>query len=111
MPDQARTENDAEIVRDPRRAFNASEAECCTCVDVCRQRTNGICRCLPEPPMPGSVADITAGLRALRDQKFITEWGRHGSRWVIVCGATFGPYTTREAFGFVEGCRAMGANV
>lgn len=64
-------------------------------------------------PIPGSVADIKAGLDALKDQNFITAWRRVGpnGHWVIEGGATYGPYTTREAFGFVEGTRAMGANV
>lgn len=53
---------------------------------------------------------IAAALRELREQGFILEWGRQGSRWTVVVGADeFGPYTTREAYGFVDGCRAMGA--
>lgn len=64
-----------------------------------------------ERPMPGSVADVRAGLEALKDHGFITDWWRvKRTRWLIKGGeALYGPFTTREAFGFVEGCRAMGA--
>lgn len=56
-------------------------------------------------------ADIKAALDRLQEHGFITGWRREGKRWIVEAGASFGPYTTREAFGFVEGARAMGAGI
>lgn len=58
-----------------------------------------------------SVTEIAATLDRLIDHGFLTSWRREGRRWHIQAGAAYGPYTTREAFGFIEGARAMGANV
>lgn len=45
----------SQFVRNPRLAFNADEADCCTCKGECDRRGDGICRCLPlthpSPPM------------------------------------------------------------
>src|SRR4051812_5912724 len=35
------------VNRNPRLAFNADDADCCTCVGICPHRPDGICRCLP----------------------------------------------------------------
>jgi hypothetical protein len=58
----------------------------------------------------GQVTEIVNALNKLVDHGFITSW-THQRSWTIYAGATFGPYTRQQAFGFIEGCRAMGANV
>jgi hypothetical protein len=54
-------------------------------------------------------SDTEDRLRRLRADGFIKEWGTQGRRFLIVAGATFGPYTRRETDAWLDGCEAMGA--
>lgn len=62
------------------------------------------------PIEQGHPCEIIRALNALQEQGFITGW-RFNRSWTIEGGATYGPYTRQQAFGFIEGCRAMGANI
>jgi hypothetical protein len=58
---------------------------------------------------------IESTLTSLRDDHgFISSWRREGTRWYIndkPGRPGWGPYGMREIRGFLDGCRAMGANV
>ena len=58
---------------------------------------------------PSGESNTEDRLRRLQTDGFISEWGKHGRRFVIVAGATFGPYTRNEAEAWLDGCEAMGA--
>ncbi len=58
-----------------------------------------------------SHAAVATALAALAEHGFIGGWSQAGRPWTIQAGATYGPFTTSEAVGFAEGCRAMGAGV
>lgn len=62
------------------------------------------------PVRQAEALEIIVALNSLVEQGFITSWSFDRS-WTIEGGATYGPYTRQQAFGFIEGCRAMGANV